>query len=108
MSKRETTRKVRSSEVQGSGSFVVFKKIRVKDMREIQESYANIEEDDSEASMKLTTDLLKDYLIEWNWCDENQEPLPLPAEDPDVIENLTDEELLFLSENITGSKNRKK
>lgn len=36
------------------------------------------------------------HINEWNWVDEHGEPLPQPADDPHVVEQLTEAELAAL------------
>lgn len=37
------------------------------------------------------------HIIDWNWCDHEGNPLPLPKDDPRVIDDLTMEEIYFLA-----------
>lgn len=40
----------------------------------------------------------------WNWVGDDGEPLPLPADDPTVIERLTTEEMAFIAACVNGER----
>ena len=55
---------------------------------------------DAEGSLKKVCDALSERVMDWNWTDNNGEPLPKPYKNPDVFQNLLNEELIWL---ITSS-----
>jgi hypothetical protein len=69
----------------------------VADMREA----SNIP---AEQDFEYTLGLFKRRVRDWNWVDEDGEPLPNPQEDPNVLDTLTDEEFNFLVGCIKGSE----
>jgi len=52
-------------------------------------------------------DLLRSHVLEWNWVDDNGDPLPQPQESVEVFDELTDDELRFLTEKLTGNEGSK-
>ena len=47
---------------------------------------------------------LANRLIEWNWTDDRYEPLPQPYKNPDVLYDLTEDELIYLVSTLTETK----
>ncbi len=41
-------------------------------------------------------------VLDWNWTDAEDQPLPLPRNDPSVLDRLTEDELLFLTRLMIG------
>ena len=86
--------RIDTTEVQGDGSFAWLKlpkwgKFRVA---------LNLQ--DAEA-MQYATELLQDTVIDWNWTDDDGEPLPTPKQNPGVIDQLTVTEVQLLVKGIT-------
>lgn len=86
--------RIDTSEVQGEGSFASVKlpkwgKFRVA---------LNLQ--DAEA-MQYATELLDETVADWNWTDDDGEPLPTPKQNPGVIDQLTVAEVQFLVKAIT-------
>lgn len=99
MPKRRTVKEVDASEVQGEGAIVVISGVKVKEIRRIR-TLANSEKDVDEFEMGL--ELVAKHIIDWNWVDDAGERLPTPKEDPSVIDELTDEEAVFLTQLLIG------
>ena len=76
--KREYT--VASDEVQGPGSFVTF---RNPTWGEAREGPAGV-------------DGIAARVVAWNWTDENDQPLPLPCDHPEIMDALMAMETAFL------------
>jgi len=52
---------------------------------------------DREKADEVTNGWIREVGIEWNWLDhETGEPLPQPSEDPDVLEELSEDEIVFI------------
>ena len=87
-------RKVRSDEVQGPGSYVVLKRVRVSPEEARMVKTYDIEH------MQPLLDFFEGYLarviVKWNWVNDEGRPLPLPKEDPKVIGELNMDELYFI------------
>lgn len=96
MAKRLTgERTVDSDAVQGKGSWVKIKALRLKQMRRIRKQQAAEGEDFDNFEAGL--DLLREHVADWNWVDDDGQRLPSPADDPDVLDDLTDQEVDFLT-----------
>jgi len=86
-------RVVNSEEVQGPDSFV---KVRsplwdeVKALRQVQR------EGDEDEALERAEEMVRECVVEWNWTDENGNPLPLPGKMERLGEMLTAEEMKFL------------
>lgn len=102
MAKRLTgVRKVGSEKIQGEGSWVKVKSLRLKKMRDIRNQRGK-EGDDFDA-FEVGVDLLVDHLVDWNWVDDNDQPMAIPSDDPSVLDTLTDQEIEFLTGVIAPS-----
>lgn len=96
--------KVDSSEVQGEGSYVVLRRPKWKAMRkEGMGAFqaAGGEGNASEAGLAMMDALLPSMIVDWNWTDDDDNPLPLPSTDRSVLDDLEMEEALWLVERIT-------
>ena len=52
-------------------------------------------------------DLVSAHVLEWNFVDDEGEPLPQPAEKPEVVDELTEEEATFIVLALTNSEEQK-
>ena len=86
-------RKIKTEAVQGRGSWVKVTSPRVREIRR----YVT-EGEGFDASL----DLIAVHIVEWNWVDEENCPLPLPSQDANVLEDMTQEEVEFLVSIISG------
>jgi hypothetical protein len=57
---------------------------------------------DQWAADKALIELLREVPISWNWANGTGEPLPQPGDDPDVWEEISDEELVFIVANLNA------
>ena len=89
--KHKVQRKVDSDEVQGEGSFVVLHAATLGEVIRAQKA-----EGGAVDSMEFGVALLKRLVVDWNWVDDEDKPLPKPKDDPDVIDGLPLQELTFL------------
>jgi len=92
--KHKKYRRVDSSEVQGEGSFVLLKSPGFSDLREIG-GLSTLEEDTS-ATVKAMIPLWASLVIDWDWVDDDDNPLPKPSDQPEVIDSLSFQEQQFL------------
>lgn len=124
-----------SEEVQGEGSWIKLRTTtygegkRLRKLQiQIQEELAEVEEKlengaDEKVKKKLrdqrnairerleqmNEELLVEKIYDWNWVDNDGNPLPKPKDDPRVIEGLTNQELKFIQVQLRGSdEDRKK
>ena len=96
-------RKIDSTEVQGEGSFVKMKAPTIGDIRE----GALPDGEDKNASMEYAVFLLGRLVKEWNWVDDDGQPLQQP--NPEIIAELPYSEIKFLMDSldIEGLKDQK-
>lgn len=93
MAERQSVVRTKSFSVQGAGSWVKLRKLSLGQVSEFQamaEQNLDIDEE--------TTELIKlveAQVVDWNWVDDEGDPLPLPSK-MDDINVLTAEEFNFL------------
>ena len=114
MPKRATVKRHETDEVQGEGSYVVVTGIKVKEIRQLRERAREVaatlkrgedaeDFDEFEASLALVAK----HITDWNWVDDDEQPLPVPNEHPEVMDELTNEEAIFLTELLIGKDEAK-
>lgn len=84
-----------STKVQGEGSFIKIKAMKYGEAKDLLKSVEKATSDLEK--MKMSEQLIFDYVYDWNWVDENDKPLPLPKDDPTVIDSLTQTEIEFIA-----------
>lgn len=102
---RQKDKRVRidSTAVQGSESFVIVKSPSWGLLRKAQRLTMTTDgSDPGTVGVEFAEELVRESVIAWNWTDDNDEPLPTPANDKSVVDRLTAEEVGFLVEKITG------
>jgi len=110
MPKRQSIKRIESTEVQGEGSYVVVRRQLVSEMRKFAsgETWKQIQKmqsgelEDPALALAMAQEATE-RVIEWNWVDDDDNPLPLPKDDPEVFDKLTDEEFAFLSVALSAS-----
>jgi hypothetical protein len=130
MPKRQNIYTYNSEEVQGEGSWVKIRAMTYGRQKELREAAAEAKalgqavksggmtpeemeaalQDGGAASklLSMNDELLIELVYSWNWVDEDGEPLPLPEDEPEIIQGLTIQEMQFLSEAIKGNAGLKK
>ena len=83
-------KRIDSADVQGDGSYVMMKAPTIGDIRD----GALPDTTDRAANMDFAVNLLGKLVKEWNWVDDNGDPLPQPNED--LINGLPYAEIKFL------------
>ena len=85
MAKRKgTSWKVSTESVQGEGSWVELRGVTVGEQKAAR---AGQLDDDQ---------VIIEHVIGWNWADEAGRPLPLPKDEPGIVDTLTSEEARVL------------
>lgn len=108
MPKRKRVRRFASDEVQGKSSWVTIASMVVADQRKALKELAKIEASEATgtdltiANFEAGVRMMKTHVREWNWVDDDGNPLSLPKDDPEVLEQLTDDEVAFLTKCIRG------
>jgi len=91
------TRRIQTDAVQGEGSYVDATSPKVGEIRRVQRAPKG-------EDYEITLELLVRHIIGWNWEDESGNALPLPKDDPAVIDELTNDELVYLLRELTSSR----
>jgi len=119
---RQRIRRHDSSKVMGHGSYVVIAAItmgdaqRLKEQTEPPELMEGESEEDYKERLaehekrveKLNNIALADVTREWNWVDDEGNPLPQPYQNPDVFDLLSGEEIEFITDRMNGNVKPKK
>ena len=100
MAKRKRIIRFPSDEIQGKGSWALVARLTVAEMRAIRKARAAEDAD----LFELGVEVLKTHIKEWNWVDDDGEPMPQPKDNHDIIDSLSDSESTFLTECIQGSE----
>ncbi len=98
MAKRRAQRRINSDEVQGKGSWVLVSALTVKEARTMRKQA----EDENFDSFGSGLDLVKAHVLDWNWVDDEDESMPSPRTEPDIVDELTIEEAEFLANALLG------
>lgn len=99
MPKRQTVKRHATDEIQGEGSYVIVTGVKIGEIRKIKKLSEDPEYDQFEGGLEMVAD----HVREWNWVDDEGKPLPLPKDDPLVVDDLTNEETEYLAELLIGS-----
>lgn len=102
MPERKATIRVSSEEVQGDESFVLLRRLKVRDARKAADA-AKEKKDDT-----VNLEILATSIIEWNWVDDDGKPMPLPGGKAEALDELTDQELAFLVDSLRGGPDAEK
>ena len=100
MPKRTSTRRVDSTEVQGEGSYVELRRPKGRDIKAAMRKDAETADAEALAKYDASLELLRGHVMGWNWVDDDGEPLPQPQDGPDVFDDLTIQEIQFLTEHL--------
>jgi len=91
--------RVDSASVQGEGSYVVLKKMTHGEVKAFNAEMAEAAKFENEMPLQI---VIRTQVVEWNWSDQDGIPFPLPKDEPEILERLTEAELLFLTQSIMG------
>jgi hypothetical protein len=104
MPKRQNLRRFPSDELQGEGSYVEVSRLTVGEAREAD----RMRKDPDADSFEAVSDFYQKHVHGWNWVDDDGKPLPLPRDDPAVVDALTDLEFAFIGDCLAGSEEERK
>lgn len=100
MPRRKRIQKFPSDEVQGKGSWALVAKLTVTEMRAAR----NLGQEEDFDAFELGVSLIATHVREWNWVDDEGNPMLQPKDNPEIVESLTDDEIEFLGKCIQGSE----
>jgi hypothetical protein len=93
MAQRVSTKKILSDAVQGEGSYVVLRALPYGMISQ----RAKIDQTDFDQVLAFNEQFLAAVVVDWNWVDDEGAPLPLPANDPAVVNRLVIPEFEFVA-----------
>jgi len=98
-------RVIASDEVQGEGSWV---KLGAPAWSDFLDAWAS--GIDATKPMAVALKMMPNVVADWNWVDDEGNPLPLPRDDPEVIDRLTRQEQSFIVDelDLEGLEERQK
>jgi hypothetical protein len=99
---------VPSDAIQGEGSWVKLRKLTVGEAKQVTQVADTTDLKTASISLEVSTQLIADHVIDWNWGDPAGTPLPSPKDKPEVIDLLTADELAFLATALVGDQAKKK
>lgn len=105
MAQRQFLYQYDSAAVQGEGSYVKLRALKWGDSKKLA---ARRDAMSQEEQVLLHEEMIREHVVEWNWVDYDGNPLPLPKENPQILDDMTNEEMTFLSECLGGVAARKK
>lgn len=92
---------------QGKDAFVTVKKFTVDEGRayntRMEANRGNSDEQEQDAR-----EALSEWVVEWNWVDEDNKPLPQPHKNAAVIGQLLTDELAWLGAVVNGNEEGEK
>lgn len=92
MAKRNNTKRVDSEAVQGDGSYIVLRRLKVGVWQRIKKKTAEPKAN----NFTIDLETIQEHVIEWDWVDDDGKPLPLPGDVSVDDLDLTIEEKSFL------------
>ena len=108
MATRLSTTRFESEEVQGEGSFVVLKAIKVSEVRELRNKSKAAKESGEEFDFfEEGLKMLAGRVLDWDWVDDEGNLLEKPSDNPEVVDELTEAEASFIIDLLLGGKEAK-
>lgn len=108
MAKRQAIYTIPSADVQGEGSWVKVRAITRGQLVELATLAQRYDTLSVEERAQVENQLISDLVVDWNWVDDDGNPLPLPRDHPELIASLPQREVQFLLDAITGETMAKK
>jgi hypothetical protein len=91
--KHKQYRTIATDDVQGEGSYV---KIKMLSLKQVMDKAGIGGGQDEQAAADAMLDVLDEMVVDWNWVDDDDNPLPLPADAPGTIASLPFQEANYL------------
>ena len=93
------THLVKSTEVQGEGSFVEFRRMTWGEQKAILRKFSALDgTGHSDEQIAETEKMIVTHFVAWNWVDDRGAPMPSPVEAG--LDALRDDEIVFLVDAI--------
>jgi hypothetical protein len=103
MPQRQAIITVQSADIQGPDSWVKVRAVThgtAQDMKRLAASAVAGDEGAKLALDEAGMQLLIDHVVDWNWVNDQGEPLPIPKNAPDVLDTMLQFEIDFLGEAV--------
>lgn len=94
--KRQSVVRKDSAVVQGKGSFVQWRKLTWGESKEVMTEREALKDNPIALAEKMQS-IIIDHVDDWNWVDDDGEPLPLPKNEPEGFDELNEDEITFLA-----------
>lgn len=111
MPTRSAVNKVKTP-VQGDDAWVVIKQPTYGDIRRLtslaKEGVGSVQADKLTENLDFTASVVSDFVLDWNWVDDDGNPLPKPKGNPQVVEQLTTEEVQAICSLVLDADSIKK
>lgn len=105
MPKRQYIRTVETPELQGEDSWIKIRDLNYGYVKQLQKEMAGMK---PEEQVKKNDELIRKVVVDWNWVDDDDQPLPTPKDDETVVDRLTANEVLFISRQVQGNPDDRK
>lgn len=103
MVRRQNRIHVVTTDLQGDDSYVIVTLPTVGEIKSIL-----LHEGQNLESFEDGARIIRNHVFEWNWVDDDGNPLPTPKDDPAVVETLTTEEYRGLIALLMGGEGERK
>lgn len=109
MPQRSAVVKVKTP-IQGDDAWAVIKQPTYGDIRRLSTAVKSVDVkvENLTENLDFTSKLITDFVLQWNWVDNDGNPLPQVSSDPKVIDELTTEEVQQLCELVMDGEKIKK
>ncbi len=114
MPKRRSVKRHGTDEVQGEGSYVILTSVKVREIRALRKVIGDNPEDVEKLDEKEIDkfeeglSLVTRHIKEWNWVNDDDEPMLIPNDDSSTVDELTNEETEFLTGLLMGTDKESK
>jgi len=98
MAQRKQSVRADTANVQGEGSYVVIRRLKGVEAYEYSDASTTLKNQPSGAAYWQMVQCLGRLVVGWNWVDDDGKPLPLPNDDPAVLEMLSVDEINAIAE----------
>ena len=124
MAKRQSIYVINSPEIQGEGSWVKVKRVEYGEAKKVRKFLRALdreiervkdgtsqngksEEDLRDEQVAYNDQFISSKILAWNWVDDDDVPLPVPSQEPSVLDALDVQEMDWLSDVLSGEHDRK-
>lgn len=92
-------KRIDAGAVRGAGAWVEVRPLTWGEAKAIRAEAAGLDES---GAVALSERLIREHVTGWNWIDADGAPLPLPCDSAGVLDQLSLEEVAFLTAAVAG------